>query len=135
MNKLLPLIALMFLSACATQDELVTQDVEQAVRDFIEVRELPEAQQMRTSNSDSWDQLDQNFILYEARNQFYLVEFIRRCYELDQYPIVPDERRNANTVNARFDTIRGCRIDKLFPLQEGEVEELKAIGESPGSRN
>ena len=135
MNKANALFALMLLSACATQEELDTQDVEQAVRDFIEVRELPEANEMRTSNSDSWDQIDQNFILYEARKKFYLIEFTRRCYELDQYPVVPDERRSANTVSARFDTIRGCRIERMFPLTEGEVEELREIGESPGSRN
>lgn len=135
MNKAPTLFVLILLSACVTQEELDTQDVEQAVRDFIAVRELPEADAMRTSNSDNYDQIDQNFILYEARNKFYLIEFMRRCYELDQYPVVPDERRNANTVSARFDTLRGCRIAKIFPLTEGEVEELRAIGESPGSRN
>ncbi len=135
MNKANTLFALVLLSACATQDDQVTQDVEQAVRDFIEVRELPEADEMRTSNSDNWDQIDQNFILYEARRKVYLIEFMRRCYELDQYPVVPDQRRSANTVSARFDTIRGCLIAKIFPLTEGEVEELRAIGESPGSRN
>ena len=89
MNKANALFALMLLSACVTQEELDTQDVEQAVRDFVEVRELPEANDMRTSNSDSWDQIDQNFILYEARKKFYLIEFTRRCYELDQYPVAP----------------------------------------------
>ena len=123
------------LSACASQDRATTQDTEQAVRDFIDVRELAEAEDMRTSNNDSWEEIDENFIIYEARSETYLLEFVRRCHELNQVPVVPDVRKSGNTVRARFDTLRGCRIAKMFPLTEGEVAELKAIGESPGSRN
>ena len=135
MNKNIALLAIALLSACAAQDRQPTQDTEQAVRDFIDVRELEEVDQMRTSNRDSWQKIDQNFIIYEASKETYLLEFVRRCYELDQYPVVPDERKSGNLVRARFDTVRGCFIKKLFLLTEGEVVELKAIGESPGSRN
>jgi hypothetical protein len=135
MNKNIALFAIVLLSACAAQDRAPTQDTEQAVRDFIDVRELAEADQMRSSNRDSWHKIDQNFIIYEASKETYLLEFVRRCYELDQYPVVPDERKSGNLIRARFDTVRGCRIAKLFPLTEADAAELKAIGESPGSRN
>ena len=135
MNKNIGLLAIALLSACAAQDETPTQDTEQAVRDFIDVRELAEADTMRTSNRDGWQKIDQNFIIYETSKETYLLEFVRSCLELDQYPVVPDERRSGNLVRARYDTVRGCRIAKLFPVTEGEVAELKAIGESPGSRN
>ena len=46
-----------------------------------------------------------------------------------------DRRNDANTLRARFDTIRGCRIHRIFALNEGEVAELENIGEAPGSRN
>jgi len=135
MNKTSVLFAAVLLSACAAQDRATTQDAEQAVRDFIDVRELAEADDMRTSNRDHWQDIDQNFVIYEARKEAYLIEFVRRCYELDQVPVVPDVRKSGNIVRARFDTLRGCRIARMYPLTEGEVEELKAIGESPGSRN
>ena len=122
------------LSACASQEDGPTQDTEQAVRDFIEVRQLAEADKIRTASKDHWNEIDQNFIIYKKRNDAYLIEFVRRCVELDQYPIVPDERRG-NEIRARFETIRGCRIAKRFPLSEGELTELEAIGESTGSRN
>ena len=123
------------LTACAAQEEATTQDTEQAVRDFITVRQLQEAKEMRTSNSDHWEEIDENFVIYETRHEAFLVEFMRRCYELNQYPVVADERQSGNVVRARFDTLRGCHIAKLFPLTEGELAELSAIGESPGSRN
>ena len=129
------LAILVVLSACAAQEEAITQDTEQAVRDFIAVRQLAEAKEMRTSNSDHWEEIDENFIIYETRRETFLVEFTRRCRELNEYPVVADERKGGNVVRARFDTIRGCHIARLFPLTEGEVAELAAIGESPGSRN
>jgi len=123
------------LTACAAQEEATTQDTEQAVRDFIAVRQLEEAKEMRTSNNDHWEEIDENFVIYTTRREVFLLEFTRRCYELNQYPVVADERKSGNVVRARFDTLRGCHIAKLFPLTEGEVAELSAIGESPGSRN
>lgn len=128
-------IALATLTACAAHEESTTQDTEQAVRDFIEVRQLAEADEMRTANDDHWADIDQNFIIYKARREAFLVEFARRCHELNEYPVVADVRRSANLLLARFDTLRGCRIARLYPLTEGEVAELEAIGESPGSRN
>jgi hypothetical protein len=123
------------LCACAAQDPVVTQDPKQAVLDLIEVQELVETDQIKTSNKDHWDQIDQNFLLYEANKKVYLIEFARRCYELDEYPVVADIRKGGNAMHAGFDTLRGCRIARIFALTEGEAAELKAIGESPGSRN
>jgi hypothetical protein len=135
MKTQISLLLFAALAACATQEEAVTQDTEQAIRDFIAVRQLAETDQVRTANDDSWTEIDQKFVLYETRNEVFLFEFSRRCRELDEIPVVPDARHSGNTVRARFDTLRGCRIAKMFPLTEGEVAELSNIGASPGSRN
>lgn len=131
----LTLIAMLVLAACASQEEVITKDVEQAVRDFIDVRELQSVTEIPNANQDSWEAIDQNFILYKTRKQTYLVEFVRRCRELDQHPVVPDVRTTPNKIYTRFETIRGCRIANAFALSEGELAEIEAIGESPGSRN
>ncbi len=127
------------LTACATQDEAAeksTQDTTQAVRDYIEVRGLPEADKISTSSSDHWTALDDRFLLYEGRRETHLVEFNRRCWELDDNSrIVADVRRDANAIRSRFDTIRGCRIHRIYALRDDEVAELESIGEAVGSRN
>ena len=132
-------VALALLAGCAGQDETddpSTQDTAQAVRDFIELRELEEVDAMRSGMHDGWTQIDDTFILFRARKDTYLVEFARRCYELrDNTRITADQRWDANTIRARFDTIRGCRIAKIYALTEAEVAELRNIGEAPGSRN
>ena len=128
-----------FLAACASQDEqpeASTQDVNQAVRDFIDLRELDELDALKSGTNDSWQQLDERFIIYSGRRETYLVEFTRRCHELnDNTRIIADRRWDANTVSAKFDTLRGCRIAKIYRLTEAEVAELENIGEAPGSRN
>ena len=133
------IVAAFFLAACASQDERAeesTQDVSQAVRDFIELRELKELDALKSGTNDGWQQLDDRFILYSGRRETYLVEFRRRCYELnDNTRITPDKRWDLNTVRAKSDTIRGCRIAKIYRLDEAEVAELENIGEAPGSRN
>jgi len=127
------------LAACAAQDEkgaAPTQDKAQAVRDFIEVRELEQVDAMRSGNTDGWHEIGDEFLVYRARRDEYLVEFARRCFELnDDTRITPDKRWNANSISARFDTIRGCRIANIYALTEAEAIELKNIGETPGSRN
>ena len=133
------MIAAFLLTACASQDPERQQAVDeavQAVRDFIEVRGLGEVAKMPSASRDSWESIENYFLIYEGRRDTFLVEFNRRCYELDDNTrIVADERREAGIVRSRFDTIRGCRIHRLYALTEDEAEELRNLGEAPGERN
>ena len=106
------------------------------MRDFIEVRELKSLDSMRSGSSDGWEVINDKFLVYKGRRDEYLVEFMRGCYGLlDNTRIVPDKRWDNNSISAGFDTIRGCRIAKIYALNEAEAAELKNIGEAPGSRN
>jgi hypothetical protein len=135
MNRFIFAAAAMLVSGCATQERAPTQDEEQVVRDYILVRGLEEVDRIRSSTSDSWDELDEHFIIYDTRRNAYLVEFNRACYELNENRVTPDLRREANTIRVRSDTIRGCLVDKIFALTEADVAELKSLGELAGSRN
>jgi len=135
MKKTMVTFAAALLTACASQEDPLTYDTEQAVRDFIQVRQLEQTDKVRTSKDDQWQDIDQNFVLYLKRREAFLFEFTRRCHELAEYPVVPDRRDSSNTIRAKFDTLRGCRIASIYPLTEDEVAELRDIGESPGSRN
>ena len=139
MRVILALLAALVLATCAAQDEQAdksTQDMEQAVRDFIELRELVALDRLKSGMNDHWTTLDENFIIYHGRRESYLVEFVSRCYELnDPTRITPDKRWDTNTIRARFDTLRGCRIAAIYALDEAEAAELENIGEAPGSRN
>jgi hypothetical protein len=139
MRIFLLILGAAIIAGCAGQDEKddpSTQDIGQAIRDFIELRELEELDALRSGTNDGWSVLNETFILYSGRRDTYLVEFARRCWELrDHTRITPDQRYDSSVVRARFDTIRGCRIGKIYALTEAEVAELENIGEAPGSRN
>jgi hypothetical protein len=121
------------LAACATQTGPGPD--REAVQDFVAVRGLEEVDEIRTDTSNSWEELNNYYLIYKARRAEYLVEFTRKCWELDEQRVIADKRWDARTIRARFDTIRGCRISKIYALTEGELIELRELGESPGSRN
>jgi len=133
MKKLILSAAAFLLGACATMQPEVDR---QAVADFVSVRELPELDAIRLDTSnDSWYELNQHYVIYETRRGSYLFQFSRRCWELDEQRVVADRRWDANTLRARFDTLRGCRIDSIFGLTEADVIELKDLGKAPGSQD
>ena len=135
MKKTTLILLVVLLAGCAAPEEVIGNDKEQAILDLIAVRQLTEVDKIRSQNEDSWKDIERHYLIYEARRQAYLVEFSRACYELDDRTIVADIRREAHIIRARYDTIRGCRIGRIFELTEAEVIELENIGESPGSRN
>jgi len=135
MNKVIIVLVAVVMTACGTTDEVIGQDKEQAIRDFIAVRQLPEVDKIRTASQDSFKEIDAWFVIYKTRKDAYLFEFARACYELINDEIVADQRWGGNTIRARFDTLRGCRINQIYALTEAELVELEDIGESPGSRN
>lgn len=135
MKGLSVLLMAALLAACAAPDETTGENTEQAVRDFIAARQLDELDKIRTRSNDHFQEIDAHFLIYKTRNDAYLFEFDRACYELTQDIIVADERWEGNTIRSRFDTLRGCRIGHIYALTEAEVAELENLGESVGSRN
>jgi hypothetical protein len=135
MRRICTLLAVLLLAACAAQEEAESGGMEQAIRDYIEVRKPPELDSIRSSNQDHWTELDTKFIIYSGRHDAFLVEFSSNCYALQERPVVADVRREPNRVRARFDTIRGCRIHKIYALTENDVAELSALGTPVDSGN
>ena len=106
----------------------------QAFEDFIEVGELEDTKEIRYRTDIHYEYLNEHYVLMKTRREQYLVKFARRCSELnDQFTVRPDYRREANVIRARFDTVRGCRIDKIYPVNDGQAEELKSLGDAPGA--
>ena len=132
MKNTLLFVAMLTLVACVTARPKIDKE---AVDDFVSVRGLEEVDRIRTDTSEGYYELNEYYVIYQARRSDYLFRFARRCWELDERRVTPDERWDANTIRARFDTLRGCRIDKIYGLTETDAEELKQLGEAPGSRD
>lgn len=118
-------IFLFLLGACATTNDTRQED---ALRDFIEVAKLQPKDKIRTSNQDHWEIINKYFVIYKARRQEYLIEFRSACYDMLESVIVPDQRWESRTIRSRYDTLNGCRIDRIYELAEGQAAELTELG-------
>lgn len=133
MKHLLVAFALPVLAACATEYDM--QEIE-AVRDYIVANELTEVDRIRSSYRQfNYTYLNDQYVLIPTQRGDYLIEFDRLCRDLRRtdftYEMI-DRRDDANTLRARFDTIRGCRIGKIYEITDGQREELAELGDAPG---
>lgn len=120
------IVSLVLLAACAGTPEIPSEV--QAVRDYVDVGELGQTDRIRTHGSDEWSPLTDYYALYKSRDGWYLLEFNRICRELtDNTRITPDRRYDHNVMRRGIDTLRGCRIDRMYPLAEAQKQELEAL--------
>ena len=127
-------VSLMLVAACAGTPEIPPDT--QAVRDYVAVGELQETDRIRTHGSDAWAPLTLHFAMYKARDGHFLLEFSRLCREMfDRTSVTPDRRYDHNVMRRGIDTLRGCRIDRMYPLTEAQKQEIEALVKSAGSGN
>lgn len=132
MKKLMSVLMILLLAACASQPDTSATD---AVDDFIVVSELEELDSVRMREQFHHTYLSERYIILRTRNANYLVRFRKRCRELNERDVTPDVRFERNTLHAGFDTIRGCRIDRMYAIDKGQVEELVHLGKAPGEED
>lgn len=124
--------AALLLAACATSYE--EQEVE-AVRDYVAAAELEEVDEIRYFSRMSHRYVNDFFVTVDTRREQFLVEFNRRCLDLkrsDFTPQMADIRRDNDVLRARFDTIRGCRIGRIYKITDLQLIEVHDLGDAPG---
>lgn len=105
-----------------------------AVEDFIFASQLEEVREIRTDTNDSWHVINEQFATYEGRRESFLLQFNPTCRSLeDDYTRQVDVRRHHHKIYARFDTIRGCLIEKMYSISEDQRVELVSLGDAPGA--
>lgn len=132
MKKSTVLLAALLAGACSTgYDE---QEIE-ATRDFVVANELAEVDSFRQFKQLNYHYINDYFVTVDTRRGDYLLEFKSRCRALTSRNFTPemvDIRRDPARIRARFDTIRGCRIDKIYGITEDQLNELRELGDAPG---
>ncbi|MDJ0917901.1 MAG: DUF6491 family protein [Woeseiaceae bacterium] len=123
------------LQACSTPQPRAETE---AVRDYIAAAELEETDQIRYRTMSNFEHrpINEEFAVLATHDEHYLLEFRRRCFALyDTTFITPDVRRDSNTLRAGFDTIRGCVMEKIYPIDEAQALELGQLGDAPGDED
>lgn len=134
MKRLLILAGIVTLGACASADpEVIEKDPEElkneAIEDFIKVTELESADRIRISGQLQHDVITEDYIFVRDNRNTWLVAFARRCYDIEGPHVQPDVRHDTRSLRSRFDTIRGCRIQDIYPVTDGMVEEIEGLTE------
>jgi len=100
-----------------------------AVEDYIEVSELKAIDTIRERGELHHTAVTENYIILRDQRNAYLAAFRQRCRELNEREPTPDLRHDLKVLRARFDTYRGCRIQYLYEITEGQATELLELGE------
>jgi len=114
-------------AACAAQEEKPD-----AIADFIKVNQLESVSQIKTFHQLDLTVLNDDYVVVQTKSGTYLVSYVTRCIEGPSGRPAPDIRRDAHVLQARVDTLRGCRIDAIYVIDETQVEELREIRRNPG---
>ena len=124
------LCVLVLAAACAGTSE--TPPNLQAIRDYVEVGELQDVDHIRTHRNDAWHPATLHFAIYNGRDGYFLLAFNRVCREMvDSTVVTPDRRYDRNIMRRGSDTLRGCRIDRIYPLTEAQAQEIEALANIP----
>ena len=133
MAKFLPGIVAMLVLGCANApEELSVVSKNDAVEDYIHVAELKEIDLIRSFDQLHHKVVTEKYIVIYDRRDTYLAAFKRRCRELNDHMVTADVRHDKNVLRARFDSIRGCRIEALYEIDEGQAQEVMNLGQESG---
>lgn len=103
-------------------------DEQVTLEDYVAVSELESVSKIRTREHDSWSYLTDKYILYTSGKEQTLIKFRSICRDLRHNQVRhADVRTDKNAMRAGHDTIRGCRIDAMYPVAEHQVGEIKAL--------
>ncbi|MGB5331136.1 MAG: DUF6491 family protein [Woeseiaceae bacterium] len=127
MKRSILVLIVALLAGCAAQPD---SKVDDAIEDFVAVSQLEELDSIKSREQFGISELSERYILLTTRKDTYLARFTRRCYELNENQVTPDIRFDRWTLRARFDTIRGCRIEKFFAIDAAQAEELEMLAMS-----
>ena len=134
LSKVLTILVAVSVLGCAStpqEDESVIKQND-TVDDYIRVAELPETDAIRKRGQLHHTVITEKYIILSDHKSSYLAVFRQRCRELEELKVTPDIRNDLNILRARFDTYRGCRIQSLYEITEGQAQELLDLGAKPG---
>lgn len=116
------------LGACAT-DPLFMTPPNAVVSDFVETAELDQVSSIRKGNRDSWTRVNDRYIVYRGHDD-YLVEFRADCGEISNNNWIPtDYIHDHRNLRAGVDTIRGCIVEHIYPIDRAQRAELRHLTE------
>jgi hypothetical protein len=130
MKQLSIVTAATLVASCAAHTPTSEPD---AIRDLIAVAGLYEVRGFRVKDQLHYDYVNDWYVTVSERRQDYLVGFRSPCRALknrshSSYTV--DYRFDAHSFRAKHDTIRGCRVDKIYEVSDVQLLEIRRLREA-----
>lgn len=120
------------LGACAS-DPLYVAPAQQTIEDYVVASQLQDVDLIRKTDRDSWQYVNDRFIIYRGRPSDYLIEFRHSCEGLNDNGRLPPVDLIHDHRNLRAtDTIRGCIVEKIYAISSSQRRELRQLGRPAG---
>lgn len=140
MRRLVSILATLTVVGCASEpvekapDKVTPSTVitmSDAVDDYIKVAELEEVSAVRSLEQLHHKIISERYILIYDNRRHWIAAYDRPCKKIYEQDASPDIRYERNTVRARFDTFRGCKVDRLYEISRGMASEIQNLGVTP----
>lgn len=124
--------ALLALGACAS-DPIYFPPASETIEDYVVAGQLEDVGLIRKTDRDSWQYVNDRYIIYRGRPNEYLIQFSHNCEGLDDNGRLPpiDIIHDHRNIRAT-DTIRGCIIEKIYSISSNQRRELRQLGQPAG---
>lgn len=130
-EPMVPIIVMLLAFGGCASEPIYNVPADQTVADFVTVNQLQQVDSLRKNNRDSWRYLTDRYVIYRGTDEF-LLEFRRSCAEIRDNRYIPtDYIHDHRNLRAGSDTIRGCIVERIYPITEAQRDELHSLGESP----
>jgi hypothetical protein len=139
MNKIIVLLTVLVLAACASTTEKQTDEAineQDPVQDFVNLHELEKVSVVRGfENPHVLIMDDPTYIIAYLRDEQWLVQYEHECrFARQESGYRPnDKRRSTRALYVQQDTFRGCPVKALYPISLEQAKELLTIAKDPGS--
>lgn len=129
----IPRTAMMLVLGACASDPIYFPPASEVVEDYVVAGQLEGVNLIRKTDRDSWQYVNDRYIIYRGRPNEYLIEFRHNCEGLDDNGRLPPidiihDHRNIRT----SDTIRGCIVDKIYAISSVQRRELRQLGQPAG---
>ena len=106
--------------------------------DYIVAAELEEVDRIKLSGQMNLYYVNEWAVVVPTGRRDYLVIFKGRCSKLRERQWsadMVDIRVSARVLHADYDTIRGCKMGKIYQVTAAQLKDLSELADAPGNES
>lgn len=129
MKTLICLVLIVLVSSCSQKNTLTFAERDNAYFQYISDNALADTKKINSFRFDGWQSLSRKFLLISTSStRRNLIELTHECNNLEYSQKLVLNQSTNGSLHARFDSVSGCRIEAIYPLNAEQAKEIANIG-------